>query len=200
MENRQRFCLVSCETTKSYLHARHIADNTARDKTAGRVAPEKNKELLVIRLCGNSGRWPYYKILTTPEANLNESVWHKCHIRIFFIFSFFSLRFPGIVKKKPAAGRRTFSVASHLKTRIHIILHCKTFFQLHTWQFLLQARVVLEHRSTVASSTTSLLPDWITITATSPQWGRLLFKHNYTERLSIPNHSIGIANSFFSTT
>ena len=28
--------------------------------------------------------------------------------------------------KKHAAGRRTFSVASHLKTRIHIILHCKT--------------------------------------------------------------------------
>ena len=32
----------------------------------------------------------------------------------------FTLRFPGIVKKY-AAGRRTFSVASHLKTRIHII-------------------------------------------------------------------------------
>ena len=32
----------------------------------------------------------------------------------------------GIIKKH-AAGRRTFSVASHLKTRIHIILHCKTF-------------------------------------------------------------------------
>lgn len=38
----------------------------------------------------------------------------------------FALRFPGIIKKH-AAGRRTFSVASHLKTRIHIILHCKTF-------------------------------------------------------------------------
>lgn len=38
----------------------------------------------------------------------------------------FTLRFPGIIKKH-AAGRRTFSVASHLKTRIHIILHCKTF-------------------------------------------------------------------------
>ena len=36
----------------------------------------------------------------------------------------FTLRFPGIIKKKKnmyAAGRRTFSVASHLKTRIHII-------------------------------------------------------------------------------
>ena len=29
--------------------------------------------------------------------------------------------------KKHLAGRRTFSVASHLKTRIHIILHCKAF-------------------------------------------------------------------------
>ena len=29
--------------------------------------------------------------------------------------------------KRSAPGRRTFSVASHLKTRIHIILHCKTF-------------------------------------------------------------------------
>ena len=29
--------------------------------------------------------------------------------------------------KKHAAGRRTFSVASYLKTRIHIILQCKTF-------------------------------------------------------------------------
>ena len=38
----------------------------------------------------------------------------------------FTLRFPGIIKKH-AAGRRTFSVASRLKTRIHIILHCKTF-------------------------------------------------------------------------
>ena len=36
----------------------------------------------------------------------------------------FTLRFPGIIKKKKhAAGRRKFSV----KTRIHIILHCKTF-------------------------------------------------------------------------
>ena len=38
----------------------------------------------------------------------------------------FTWRFPRIIKKH-AAGRRTFSVVSHLKTRIHIILHCKTF-------------------------------------------------------------------------
>lgn len=52
---------------------------------------------------------------------------HKCHFRIFSSKDVdFTLRFPGIIKKH-AAGRRTFSVASHLKTRIHIILHCKTF-------------------------------------------------------------------------
>ena len=38
----------------------------------------------------------------------------------------FTLRFPRIIKKH-AAVRRTFLVASHLKTRIHIILDCETF-------------------------------------------------------------------------
>ena len=37
--------------------------------------------------------------------------------------------FPRDYKKKHAAKRRTFSAASHLKTRIHIILHCKTCYQ-----------------------------------------------------------------------
>ena len=70
--------------------------------------------------------------------------------------------------KKHAARRRTFSVASHLKMRIHIILHCKTFIPITYMTIFLQVRVVLEHRSAVASLTTSLLPDWITITAPSP--------------------------------
>ena len=110
----------------------------------------------------------------------------------------FTLRFPGIIKKKNMQLEGEHFQWLHTWKR-GFILFCtvKHLFQLHTWQFLLQVRVVLELRSTVASLTTSLLPDWITITAPSPQWGGLLFKHNYTERLSIPNHSLGIANSFF---
>ena len=127
------------------------------------------------------------------QLNWTINCWLQCYLIFHFFQSYFLFMntnvtsglfsskdvdftscFPGIVKKH-AARRRTFSVASHLKTRIHIILHCKTFIQLHTWQFLLQVRVVLELRLTVASLTTSLLPDWITITASSPQWGGLLF-------------------------
>ena len=104
----------------------------------------------------------------------------------------FTLRFQGIIKKTMQLE------GEHFQSR-GFMLFCtvKHLFQLHSWQFFLQVRVVLELRSTVASLTTSLLPDWITIIAPSPQWGGLLFKHNYTERLSIPNHSLGIANSFF---
>ena len=125
---------------------------------------------------------------------------HKCHFRIFFIKRCrFHVVFPTDYKKKTkhAAGRRTFSVASHLKTRINIILHCKTFIPITymtiSFTSACRARAPFDR----CLLTTSLLPDWITITAPSPQWGGLLFKHKYTGRLSIPNHSLGIANSFF---
>ena len=107
----------------------------------------------------------------------------------------FTLRFPRIVKNMQLE-REHFQWLHTWKRGFILFCTVKHLFQLHTWQFILQVRVVLELRSTVASLTTSLLPDWIT----SPQWGVLLFKHNYTGRLSIPNHSLGIANSFFSTT
>ena len=109
----------------------------------------------------------------------------------------FTLRLPEIIKKNMQLEGEHFQWLHTRKRGFILFCTVKHLFQLHTWQFLLQVRVVLELRSTVASLTTSLLPDWITITAPSPQWGGLLFKHNYTERLSIPNHSLGIANSFF---
>ena len=123
---------------------------------------------------------------------------HKCHFRIFFIKRCrFHVAFPRDYKKNIQLEGEHFQWLHTWKRGFILFCTVKHLFQLHTWQFLLKVRVVLELRSTVALLTTSLLPDWITITAPSPQWGGLLFKHNYTERLSIPNHSRGIANSFF---
>ena len=116
---------------------------------------------------------------------------HKCHFRIFFIKRCrFHVAFPRDYKKNMQLEGEHFQWLHTWKRGFILFCTVKHLFQLHTWQFLLQVRVVLELRSTVASLTTSLLPDWITITAPSPQWGGLLFKHNYTERLSIPNHSL----------